>query len=56
MKTADVHEIPAEVASQDLWHELSQALSRHLSELLETQGMKEEEIQQDFDAFRRRRR
>jgi hypothetical protein len=45
-----------ELLPQDLRRELSRVLARHLSELLDAQGVTEEEIQQDFDAFRRRRR
>lgn len=40
----------------DLRRELLSLLGRHISESLEAQGITEEEIQEDFDAHRRRRR
>jgi hypothetical protein len=47
----DVDRIPPE-----LRRELGQVLSAHLARHLAANGRTEEEIQQDFDAFRRRRR
>lgn len=41
---------------QDLRRELGRVLSAHLARQLDASGRTEEEIQQDFDAFRRRRR
>ena len=41
---------------QDLRRELGRVLSAHLARQLAAGGRTEEEIQQDFDAFRRRRR
>jgi hypothetical protein len=41
---------------QDLRRELGQVLSAHLAKQLAAGGWTEEEIQKDFDAFRRRRR
>lgn len=40
----------------DLRRELLSLLGRHISESLEARGITEEEIQGDFDAYRRRRR
>lgn len=40
--------------SDDLRRELLSLLGRHISESLEAQGITEEEIQEDFDAHRRR--
>lgn len=40
----------------DLRRELVEVLGRHLSTLLDAQGIREEEIQADFDADRGRRR
>jgi len=40
----------------DLRQELAGVLGRHLSNLLEARGVSEDEIQEDFDAHRRRRR
>lgn len=42
--------------SDDLRRELLSLLGRHISESLEGQGITEEEIQKDFDDFRRHRR
>jgi len=47
----DANRIP-----QDLRRELGRVLSAHLARQLAAAGRTEEEIQQDFDAFRRRRR
>jgi antitoxin (DNA-binding transcriptional repressor) of toxin-antitoxin stability system len=41
---------------EDLRHELIGALGRHFDKLLAAQGVTEQEIQHDFDAYRRRRR
>jgi hypothetical protein len=41
---------------QELRRELGQMLSAHLADQLAAGGRTEEKIQQDFDAFRRRRR
>jgi hypothetical protein len=41
---------------QELRRELGRMLSAHLANQLAAGGRSEEEIQQDFDAFRRRRR
>jgi len=41
---------------QELRRELGRMLSTHLANQLAAGGRSEEEIQQDFDAFRRRRR
>lgn len=40
----------------DLRQELAGVLGRHLASLLEARGVNEDEIQEDFDAHRRRRR
>lgn len=40
----------------DLRRDLISLLGRHISESLEARGITEEEIQEDFDAHRRRRR
>ncbi|MDY0061142.1 MAG: prevent-host-death protein [Myxococcota bacterium] len=40
----------------DLRRELADVLGRHLASLLEARGVDEEELQEDFDAHRRRRR
>jgi hypothetical protein len=48
---ADADRIP-----RDLRRELGQVLSAHLARQLAAGGWTGEEIQQDFDAFRRRRR
>lgn len=40
----------------DLRRELAGVLGRHLAGLLDAQGATEEDIQEDFDAHRRRRR
>lgn len=42
--------------TDDLRRELLSLLGRHISESLEARGITEEEIQEDFDAHRRRRR
>jgi len=41
---------------QDLRRELSKVLAAHLAKQLAASGRTEEEVQLDFDAFRRRRR
>lgn len=41
---------------EDVPRELARVLGRHLSALLEIQGVTEKDIQEDFDAHRRRRR
>ena len=41
---------------QDLRRDLISAVGRYLSGVLEEKGVSEEEILEDFDAFRRRRR
>lgn len=41
---------------EDLRRDLIRALGSHLSALLESQGNTEEEIQEDFRAYRRNRR
>jgi len=40
----------------DLRRELAGVLGRHLSGLLEAKGVTEDDVQEDFDAHRRRRR
>ncbi len=40
----------------DLNREIARILGQQISELLEARGVTEEEIQRDFDAYRRRRR
>jgi len=40
----------------DLRRELAVVLGRHLAKLLERKRVKEKEITEDFDAYRRRRR
>ena len=40
----------------DLRRELASVLGRHLARSLESRGIREEDIQRDFDAHRRRRR
>lgn len=42
--------------SDDLRRDLVSAVGRHLAGALEAKGVGEEEILEDFDAFRRRRR
>jgi len=41
---------------EDLPRELIRVIGQYLSSLLESRGVSEEEIQEDFDAHRRRRR
>ena len=41
---------------QDIRRELAGVLADHLARQLEAGGVTEEEVQKDFDAFRRRRR
>ena len=51
--------VPLEDPSQipeDFRRDLISAVGRYLSGLLEEKGVSEEEILEDFDAFRRRRR
>jgi hypothetical protein len=40
----------------DVPHELARVLGRHLGAMLDRQGVTEAEVQEDFDAHRRRRR
>ena len=40
----------------DLRRELAVVLGRHLAKLLERKGVREKEVTEDFDAYRRRRR
>jgi hypothetical protein len=47
----DAHRLPVE-----LRQELSRVLSAHMAQQLEVGGFSEKEVQEDFDAFRRRRR
>jgi hypothetical protein len=46
----------ADRVPQDLRRELGQVLSFHLAKLFEAGGWNEEELHEDFDGFRRRRR
>lgn len=41
---------------EDVPREMARVLGRHLSALLDHQGVTEREVQEDFDAHRRRRR
>lgn len=45
-----------ELLPEDLRNELGKVLGRHLNHLLETKGATEDEILEDFDAYRRSRR
>ena len=40
----------------DLRRELAVVLGRHLAKLLDRKGVREKEIEEDFDTYRRRRR
>jgi antitoxin (DNA-binding transcriptional repressor) of toxin-antitoxin stability system len=46
----------AESAPNDLRREIARVLGHHISTQLDARGATEEEIQKDFDAFRRSRR
>jgi len=51
--------VPLEDPSQlpdDLRHDLMVAVGRYIADVLETEGVSEEELLKDFDDFRRRRR
>jgi hypothetical protein len=53
MGIAGMRKLEAEIPD-DLRRDLISAIGRHLAGTLEAKGVQEEEILEDFDAFRRR--